>query len=443
MKSRGGLGVAVWSWMLVLLVGVPGYGRDVPGTPSTEEAALKEKLRELNRVTGNEPLQAALKRLLADETATKKLIGAAAPWARDKKDVFTYNGALLLALASADLKDLGSAEAFFRVCMEQAAKLQSARKLLQSYVGLIDLYFDAKRFEDSARICRELLELKTDDGKPRVVLQAYTTRFGDVDFIEDDSFDTAKRLRPGVHRMLIQAITKQGKYDQALKLSDSLIKATDHWLERQLKGWVLREAGKFQEAVEIYEDVIDRVGKDKDLDGEERDAYQERYKYVLSNIYMDLKRIDKAADLLQELLKKKPDDPGYLNDLGYIWADHDMNLAEAEKMIRRAIELDRKRRKVEEKGAEFQDNGAYLDSLGWVLFKQKRYKEAKEVLLQAIKDKNSQHIEIYDHLGDVHMILGEKEAALAAWRKGLEVVGEGRREMEHKARVEKKLEKHK
>jgi tetratricopeptide (TPR) repeat protein len=155
--------------------------------------------------------------------------------------------------------------------------------------------------------------------------------------------------------------------------------------------------------------------------------------------------IDKAAEALQALLAKKPDEPGYYNDLGYIWADHDRNLDEAEKLIRKALDLDRKRREAnplltpEEKK---QENGAYLDSLGWVLFKKKQYKEAKEYLLKAVEDKAAQHIEIYDHLGDVYLILGEREQAISAWRKGLEVVGEGRREAERKASVEKKLKQH-
>jgi tetratricopeptide (TPR) repeat protein len=241
-------------------------------------------------------------------------------------------------------------------------------------------------------------------------------------------------------------MAKQGKYDKALEFVDNLLKAQDHWMERQLKGWVLREAGKFADAAQVYEDVLERVGKDKDLEADEKERYQERYRYILSNVYVDMKRIDRASEQLLDLLAKKPDDPGYNNDLGYIWADNDMKLEEAEKLIRKALELDRKRRMdnpsltQEEKERE---NGAYLDSLGWVLFKQKKYKEAKEALLKAIDDKNSQHIEIYDHLGDVHLMLGERDLAIQAWRKGLEVVGEGRREAERKAVVEKKLEKNK
>jgi tetratricopeptide (TPR) repeat protein len=115
-----------------------------------------------------------------------------------------------------------------------------------------------------------------------------------------------------------------------------------------------------------------------------------------------------------------------------------MNLPEAEKMIRKAIEEERKLKrkyKVEDEG----DNAAYLDSLGWVLFKQGKAKEAKPYLLQAIKQKEGQNVEIYDHLADVHLALGEKAEALAAWKKGIEVAGAGKRDQKRKAEVEKKL----
>lgn len=401
-------------------------------------------LEDLNKVTGTTPLQGALDGLLKDKDETKKLLNEATPLVKGNKVGLTYNAALVLALAAADQKDLSGAEVFFRVCMDKAAKLQSPDRLLQSYGGLIEILYDNKKYGESARVCRELLELKTDDGKPRTVLVPYVTKFGEVDYNEQEAFDTGKRLRPAVHKLLIQALSKQGKHEEALKLADNLVKASDHWLEHALKGWIHREAGQFTEAAKIYEDVIERANKDKTLEPEEREAYTERYRYVLSNIYVDLKQIDKAVGQLRDLLAKKPDDPGYNNDLGYIMADHDMKLDEAEKLIRNALELDRKRRKANPKldPEDDFDNGAYLDSLGWVLFKQKKFKEARDVLLDAVKDKRAQHIEIFDHLGDVQFALGDREAALSAWRKGLEVVGEGQREAERKTAVEKKIEKH-
>lgn len=401
--------------------------------------ANRQKILDLNQLTGSKVIESQAKALAADVKTAKELIAIGMTMAKDKNQPIRYNAAIVLAETSGEVGDLKAAETFYRICADDASKLQSTQKLLEAYGGLIDLLYNNKKFDDSARVCQELLELKTDDGKPRIVLTAVTTRFGDTDFVEDDRFDTARRLKPAVHRLLIQAIAKQGKFDQALQLADNLIKSRDHWLERQLKGWVFREAGKFKEAAEVYEDVLDRINKDRTLEADEKDSYQERYRYTLSNVYVDLKDIDKAAKHLEALVEKHPEDPGYHNDLGYILADHDMQLEKAEKLIRKALELDKKRRKADPTMKEG-DNGAYLDSLGWVLYKQKKYDEAKKYLQQAVGDKESQHIEIYDHLGDALLALGERDQALAAWRKGLEFATQSRRDQERRAVVEKKID---
>src|SRR5262249_6873709 len=143
---------------------------------------------------------------------------------------------------------------------------------------------------------------------------------------------------------------------------------------------------------------------------------------------------------LKLLLGADPGNPTYLNDLGYIWADQGINLAESEKLIRKALEEDRKfRKKAGLKGEDDKDNAAYLDSLGWVLFKQGKAKEAKPYLLQAAKDREGQHTEILDHLGDVHMALGEKAEAVAVWKKAVEVATPSKRDQKRKAEVLKKL----
>jgi tetratricopeptide (TPR) repeat protein len=433
---------------LILGLALPGRGADAP---------KKITIQDLEKITGSEKVKeeeltprpygflAIRKALLEDRPGTKKLIDEGLAMLKDKKSM-SYNAALVLALVAGEMKDLKASEAFFRVCMAQAAKLQSTKKIIESYGGLIDLFSENKKYPESARVCQELLELKTDDGKPReYLIWVPSKNFRGDGFEPLDSYDPARGIKPIVHRMLIESIVKQGKFEQALKMVDNLIKKTKHWKERALRGQVLTEAGKVADAVKVYEQVIDQIGKDEKLEPEDRETYQKRYRYLLSNLFVDLKQIDKASEYLQTLLAKHPDDPGFNNDLGYIWADHDMKLPEAEKLIRKALELDRKRRKADPtlKAEQDSDNGAYLDSLGWVLFKQKKYKEAKEALIEAVKDKKSQHIEIYDHLGDVHMALGEREAAIAAWKKGIEVVGEGRRDQERRAIVEKKLQMNK
>ncbi len=409
---------------------------------SAGEKDFSKEIVKFNALTGSSATSGALKALVDDPKTTKALLAYAIPLA--KKGELSYNAALLLALAAADAKDMKSAEVFFRVCMDRAAKLQSFEKMKQSYGLLIELNYDYKNYADASRLCRELLELNTEDGKQRMVIGMMVDRFGQVEFREpQDSFDTAQRLRPYVYEIYIKSTTKQGKFDQAIKLVDGLLKKNNDWIDQHLKGWVLREAGKFADAASVYEDVIKQVTADRRLEPDEKDVYIERFRYEVSNVYVDLKKIDQASAHLEYLVKKRPNDPVFYNDLGFIWADNDMKLEEAEKLIRKALELDRERRQ-KRKGFDpktDQDNGAYLDSLGWVLFKQKKNDEAKKWLIKALEDKNAQHIEIYDHLGDVHIAIGERELAIKAWQKGLEVVTDNRRDQERKIAVERKIEK--
>src|SRR5262249_45922212 len=195
--------------------------------------------------------------------------------------------------------------------------------------------------------------------------------------------------------------------------------------------------GQYSAAAKTYEELLERVAKDDSLKEEQKGTAQKAIRYALSNVYVELDRIDEATEQLKMLLAKEPDNPSYNNDLGYIWADHDKNLDEAEKLIRKAIEEDRKQRKA--RAEEDKDNAAYLDSLGWVLFKQKKYPEAKKYLLEAIKAEEGNNIEIYDHLADIHMALGEKVQAVDIWKKALSLETNSLREQHRKAEVEKKL----
>jgi len=68
-----------------------------------------------------------------------------------------------------------------------------------------------------------------------------------------------------------------------------------------------------------------------------------------------------------------------------------------------------------------------------------KYKESKKYLEEAVQQKDGKHLEIYDHLGDVHKALGEKAAAVKAWKAGLKVAGTSPRDKQRKAAVEKKL----
>ena len=87
-------------------------------------------------------------------------------------------------------------------------------------------------------------------------------------------------------------------------------------------------------------------------------------------------------------------------------------------MIRRALDEDRKlRSKIPDLAELNKDSTPYLDSLGWVLFKKRSIKRPRKELLERPRTRvDGQHVEILDHLGDVHMAAGEKAEAIAVWK---------------------------
>jgi tetratricopeptide (TPR) repeat protein len=417
---------AWWCAAAVLLAAGGVFAAPVPAGPTDEQ--LKEKAVALNELTSSDAMQEKLTELLKDKDAAKKLVKVAAQVqkeAKGKEQPFKFNAALILGKLAHNVKDYEAAEQFYEFCGDYAAKLQSTDKMLLAYDGLIDLYWDQKKYKSVEEVCQKLMDSK---GGREV--------------------ENAKVL---VMEKLVQSKAKQGDVDEAMKMAEGLVQLDEGgWYFRQLKGWVQREAGKFDDAVDTYKDVLERLDDAKGLKDDQRTRIKQSVRYILSGLYVDAKDIDKAAENLQGLIKDDPENPTYYNDLGFIWADNGLKLDESEKLIRKALDLDKplREKRLEEgkiDAAEAKkENAAYLDSLGWVLFKKKDYQGAVKYLQAAVADKDDeegQHIEIWDHLADAYMALGETQKAVDTWQKSLKFEDVSKRDIERRKKVTEKLKK--
>jgi tetratricopeptide (TPR) repeat protein len=399
-----------WAAAIILVAAVRG--------PAADEN-LRQKALKLNDITGEDAIRGEILQLIKDKPAFKKLAAEAAKMAKEKEQPFNYNGACILAKASLLTKDYDASLTFYKICKDEAVKLRSGQKLVEVYDGVINLYLDSKKYDDAVKSCQEFLDLKSGG-------------------------DTVERVKPFIMERMIRAMARQGKFDEAMKLTDKLVEADEGgWYFVMLKGEVLREAGKFDEAISAFEDTIERLGNSK-LEEELRDKYIERCRYVMTSVYTDMGKVDKTIEELRKLLKAHPESSTYNNDLGYVLADNNRDLDDAEKMIREALKLDKaEKQKLKESGQiegdEDEENAAYLDSLGWVLFKKKKFSEAKEYLQKATKSDDGKHVEIFDHLGDVHKALGEKSEATAVWQKALELENVTKRDETRKEAIKKKM----
>ena len=117
--------------------------------------------------------------------------------------------------------------------------------------------------------------------------------------------------------------------------------------------------------------------------------------------------LETAARMLRKCIELNPESAAEAyNYLGYMWAEKGVHLPEALELIKRALALD-------------PENGAYLDSLGWVYYRQGNPKAALETLRQAAERIDPPDPVVFEHLGDVHQSLGQREEALTQWRKAL------------------------
>ncbi len=145
-------------------------------------------------------------------------------------------------------------------------------------------------------------------------------------------------------------------------------------------------------------------------------------------MYEKMKKIDLAEAEFRKILEIDPDHAATLNYLGYMLADRNVKLAEALQLITKALDKD-------------PNNGAYLDSLGWVYFKMNRLPEAEENLRQALQ-RTPRDATVHDHMGDVLLRESKIKEAIAQWQISLKEfeAGPGDAEPADIAKVKNKLE---
>jgi tetratricopeptide (TPR) repeat protein len=202
-------------------------------------------------------------------------------------------------------------------------------------------------------------------------------------------------------------------------------------VKRLLDGSKDRET--YLALAQICEKTKDFAGMAAALDEAERlsqsDEEREVVFFMRGAMYERMKKYDQAEAEFRRVLKMNPRNASALNYLGYMFADREVNLEEALELIQRAVELE-------------PNNGAYLDSLGWVYYRLGRLDEAERYLRLAL-ERVPRDPTVNDHLGDVLYRQGKIKEAIAQWEISLkewEAGSKAELEPDEVAKIQKKLE---
>ena len=193
-------------------------------------------------------------------------------------------------------------------------------------------------------------------------------------------------------------LARLGEFTQAQTLLETLARTYPDRPEPQSElGDLFIDQKKYPEAIAAYTRAIDLTPHPQKADWSLFYARGASYERV-----HDWPRSE--ADM-KEALKLDPNQPIVLNFLGFSWTEPNRNLAEAHDMIQRALD-------------QRPNDGAIVDSLGWVLLRQGDVHQAVRLLERAAELEPSDPT-ITGHLGDAYWDAGRHIEAADQWRRAL------------------------
>lgn len=158
----------------------------------------------------------------------------------------------------------------------------------------------------------------------------------------------------------------------------------------QTEGQLLRDSGRAVEAFKTLQDGVLRFPNSPDL----------MYDYALAA--EKLGKVDAMETALRKVIESVPDNHHAYNALGYSLADRNVRLDEAYELIDKALKM-------------APGDPYIMDSMGWVLFRMGKLKEAEQSLRQAYALRGDAEIAV--HLGEVLWKQGDKAGAARLWRE--------------------------
>jgi tetratricopeptide (TPR) repeat protein len=283
----------------------------------------------------------------------------------------------------------------------QSAVLPSRRRSLAIlYQELGQLYKDRQNYQAAIFTFNELGHLgDEEDRRARLmIMDTYRSAKDLTKALQSGREALVKYPNdPGIRASQALLLGENEQTDEAVKMLRVQLTKSDADRDTYLNiAQVYERAKRFKEAEEAAHAAEVLPGRPRD---------NEMVWFVLGAIYERQKFFGRAEDEFKKALAANPKNGSVLNYYGYMLGDLGQRLDEAAELVQRALK-------------EEPFNGAYLDSMGWIYYKQNKLGEAEATLRKAL-ERDGHDPTIHSHLGDVYAKLGRNELAAAEWEKSL------------------------
>jgi tetratricopeptide (TPR) repeat protein len=283
----------------------------------------------------------------------------------------------------------------------QSTVLPSRRRSLAIlYQQLGQLYKDTQNFQAAIYTYEELGRLgEEEDRRARMLIMDTYRAAKDL----PKALQTGKEALakypsdPGLRTSNALLLGENGQTDEAVKILRSQLTKNESDRDIYLNIAQVYERGR------RYKEAEEAAQTAEAIPGEPRD--NEMVWFLLGAIYERQKIYDRAEMEFKKALEANPRNAPVLNYYGYMLGDLGIRLDEAESLVQRALK-------------EEPHSGAYLDTLGWIYFRENKIPEAEATLRKA-GERESHDATIRSHLGDVYAKAGRMDLAATEWEKSL------------------------
>jgi tetratricopeptide (TPR) repeat protein len=187
----------------------------------------------------------------------------------------------------------------------------------------------------------------------------------------------------------------ENQFDQVIKDGEEALSLfPNQAVANYLVGVAYSQKGKVKEALSYFKNAVALGSANKEL--------LSQIYAALGDSYHQLKDDVQSYAAYDQSITYNPDNAYTLNNYAYYLALRGDKLDKAAQMSRRSNELQ-------------PDNASFEDTFAWVLFKQKKYTEAKSWIEKAIKH-NKNNAGQAEHYGDILYFLNDTDNAVKYWK---------------------------
>ena len=272
--------------------------------------------------------------------------------------------------------------------------------IAEAYLALAATLRVQDATEYAAILLRLSLDMRPDFTAARLLSAEVQTQAGRADAALQllAAVDPGDPLIPLVDLRRADLLRGAGRIDDALAVAGRLAsKVPDRAEPYALQGTLLRAAKRPAEAALAYDQAVTRIGTPG------RDNWPLFYDRGIAHDQADQWQAAQAD--FETALTLAPDQPEVLNYLGYAWTERGESLPRARAMLQRAVARD-------------PNDGAFVDSLGWVALRQGDVAEAVRQLERAT-ELMPEDSTINGHLGDAYKAAGRLREAGFQWQRAL------------------------